>query len=129
VYNFKDIPQVEHRDPLWAEKYGIDEEEHDVNVTLGGSKVGTVDAGGGESNPHTVLYHQAPPVDDDHGVHLPNPSFYPLVAAAGFAFIAVGMLFDNPVFHIGGMGVPVITALGVIIMVGGVFGWSFEPAD
>jgi cytochrome c oxidase subunit 1 len=129
VYNFRDVPQVEHRDPLWAEKYGIDEEEHDVNVTIGGSSVGRVDAGGHENNPHSVLYHQAPPVDDDHGVHLPNPSFYPLVAAIGFALIAVGMLFDNPVFHIGGMGVPVITALGVIIMVGGIYGWSFEPAD
>jgi len=43
--------------------------------------------------------------------------------------VAVGLLFDNPVFYIVEMGVPVVSALGVLIMIGGIYGWSFEPAD
>jgi hypothetical protein len=51
------------------------------------------------------------------------------VAAIGLTLVVVGMLFANPVFHIVDMGVPVVTALGVLIMIGGIYGWSFEPAD
>jgi cytochrome c oxidase subunit 1 len=74
-----------------------------------------------------LLINQNPPPDAH--VHLPNPSYYPLVAAIGLTLVAVGLLFDNPVFHIVDMGVPVVTALGALIMIGGIYGWSFEPAD
>jgi hypothetical protein len=129
VYNFRDVPHVEHRDPLWAEKYGIDEHEDDVSVTIAGNQIGSLDPGWKDKNPHSVLYHQAPAVDDDHGVHLPNPSYYPLIAAIGFALIAVGLLFENPDINIGAMPMPVVSLLGIVTMIGGIVGWSFEPAD
>jgi len=129
VYNFRDIPDVHHRDPLWAEKYGVHEDEEEVDITLAGKDVGSVDTHLKEENPHSQLYHEAPPVDDDHGVHLPNPSYYPLVTALGLFFIAFGLIIDNPDFNIGAMPVPLLTLFGVVTLLGGIMGWSFEPAD
>jgi cytochrome c oxidase subunit 1 len=129
VYNFRDVPHVQHRDPLWAEKYGVHEDEDDIQLTVAGRDVGHANPHLEEKNPHTTLFHEVGAVDDDHGVHLPNPSYYPILAAIGFFLIALGMIIDNPVFQVGGMGVPFITILGVLTMVGAVYGWSFEPAD
>ena len=141
-YNFYRIPTIEHRDPLWAEKYGVEEHEETLNLTVGGNEVGRVDAAVKDKNPYSQAYHamgedeasrtilldnQNPPPDAH--IHLPNPSFYPLIAAIGLALVAVGMLFNNPVFHIVDKGVPVVTALGALLLVGGSYGWSFEPAD
>ena len=113
-----------------------------LNLTVGGNEVGRVDAAVKDKNPYSQAYHamgedeasrtslldnQNPPPDAH--IHLPNPSFYPLIAAIGLALVAVGMLFNNPVFHIVDMGVPVVTALGALLLVGGIYGWSFEPAD
>jgi cytochrome c oxidase subunit 1 len=129
VYNFRDIPDVNHRDPLWAEKYGVHEDEDEVDITIAGHDVGHADTHLKEDNPHTQAYHQSPPVDDDHGVHLPNPSFYPVVAALGLFFVAFGLIIDNPDFNIGAMPVPLLTLFGVVTLLGGIMGWSFEPAD
>ena len=60
-------------------------------------------------------------------MHLPNPSFYPLVTAAGFALIAVGMLFDNPDIPIGALPMPVVTLFGLITLIGAIYGWALEP--
>jgi cytochrome c oxidase subunit 1 len=128
VYNFKDLPVIEHRDPLWVEKYGIaheQEDEDEIQVTFAGATIGSTHA------PDETEHDQKARVaesTEDHGVHLPNPSFYPLVAAIGFFMVAFGMLVDNPVFDVGALGVPLVSAMGGVLLLGGIFGWSFEPA-
>jgi hypothetical protein len=61
-------------------------------------------------------------VHDDHGghagtIHMPSPSYWPLVAALGLPLIGWGLVF--------GM-VPII-GLGILLMLGGFYGWVFEP--
>ena len=53
------------------------------------------------------------------GIHLPNPSFWPIVTALGIAVFFVGFLL--------GVNLWVILAGGGIVALG-IFAWAFEPA-
>lgn len=105
-YNFAEVPVVASRDPLWAEKYGhaedtpahIDSEE----IVLG------------------------PDAGDD--VHLPNPSFWPLVSAMGMFIMGLGFLFENlTLMYLGPLAISAASILGLILLVWGIFAWAFEP--
>jgi cytochrome c oxidase subunit 1 len=126
VYNFRDVPHVTQRDPLWAEKYGIDESETEVTATLGGKDVGTIDVP--DEKPEEQEARRSDPVEE-HTPHLPNPSYWPPLAAIGFFLVAFGLIIDNPDISIGALPLPIVTALGLVTFLGSVFGWSFEPAD
>jgi heme/copper-type cytochrome/quinol oxidase subunit 3 len=65
VHNFDVIPPVYGRDTFWREKHG--------------------DGRGQKPTP-------LPAVADPHGIHLPSPSFWPIVTAAGIIIAAVGAL-------------------------------------
>src|SRR5690606_29699392 len=43
VYNFREIPVIAHRDPLWAEKYGtedIEQDDSELDVAVAGQSLG-----------------------------------------------------------------------------------------
>ncbi|MSQ32760.1 MAG: cytochrome c oxidase subunit I [Dehalococcoidia bacterium] len=56
------------------------------------------------------------PVSHGHP-HMPSPSFFPLIAALGLSLAAAGTIFSN-----------VLLAFGILVVLIGVYGWSFEPA-
>ncbi len=126
VYNFRDVPHVTQRDPLWAEKYGIDEADTEITATLGGQDVATIDVP--DEKPEEQEARRSDPVEE-HTPHLPNPSYYPLLAAIGFFLVAFGLIINNPDIAIGALPMPIVTALGLVTFLGAIFGWSFEPAD
>jgi cytochrome c oxidase subunit 1 len=109
VYNFAQVPQIGHRDPLWWDKYD--------QKTGGGH-----DAPGDPQEIDTVNQIRGP-------IHLPNPSYYPIVASIGILVGALGLLFDNPKITIGLLHLPTLCVLGILIFVSGVFGWALEPAS
>jgi cytochrome c oxidase subunit 1 len=128
VYNFKDIPNIDHRDPLWAEKYGLNHEEGDedeIEVTFAGKTLATTHTPDESAADERERRSGA---DDEHSIHMPNPSIFPLIAAFGLFLLAFGMIVTNPVVDVGALGVPVVSAFGGVLMLGGVYGWSFEPA-
>ena len=88
-FNFAVEPTVHGRDALWELKRA---------------------AGGTVPEPQRV---------SGAGVHMPNPSFWPAVAALGVATTLIGF--------IGGLHLPV-TITGVVILFIGVYSWAFEPA-
>jgi cytochrome c oxidase subunit 1 len=90
-WNFAEIPTVHGRDALWEAKR----------------------ARGGKL--------PEPPRVSGQGIHLPHPSYWPLVAALGLVSIMIGVIL---VPHIGPWGI--IT--GGAILFFGVFNWAFEPA-
>lgn len=49
---------------------------------------------------------------------MPAPSFFPLIAALGLPFIAAGMIYTWP-----------LIAIGAVLLLVGVFGWVYEPAE
>jgi cytochrome c oxidase subunit 1 len=91
VYNFAEIPHVEGRDPYWT------------------TKRRTEAAGQPVAGPEAHV--------DVSTIHIPSPSYWPIVAAFGVAIIAGGLLTHYGISFVGG----VIAMMGVI-------GWSNEPA-
>ncbi len=108
AFNFAQIPQIGHRDPLWWDKY----DQHG-------------DHGHGHAGDHQDLAQ----MNEVRGhVHMPNPSIFPLVASFGFFVAALGLLLDNPALTIGLLHLPVLVLLGTVVMIVGIYAWAFEPA-
>jgi cytochrome c oxidase subunit I len=139
VYNFAEIPHVTARDQLWADKYGHGTHagETDVDVRIAGVKVGEVDVPdesaaeqAARRDPHSSVGVQVDTgtKEEVHHIHMPNPSYYPLIAAAGLFIMAMGLLFDTGTITIGLLHMPVASAVGLIVLALGAYGWAFEPA-
>lgn len=106
-YNFANLPQVGHRDPLWWEKY----DQHNGH------------GHGGDPQDLTQVNRVT-----GH-IHMPNPSFYPLLVSLGLFLVALGLLFQDPGIQIGLLHMPLITLVGVVTLVASIYGWAFEPAS
>ena len=52
------------------------------------------------------------------GVHLPSPSYWPVVVALGLPLVAYGLIYNLW-----------ITGIGALVILGGLYGWVFEPPD
>jgi cytochrome c oxidase subunit 1 len=108
-YNFARLPNVASPRPLWDAKYGAHDAhatEGHVDLAVAGKKVGQVDLVEHVNNM------------SDGPIHMPNPSFWPLVAALGPFVAAIGM-----VTHKG------ISIAGIAILFYGVIRWAYEPAE
>ena len=100
VHNFDTIPVVKSRIPLWTDKYPEvygHESEHGEH---------------GEPEVHDLHTDE---VHDE--IHLPNPSFWPLVVALGILLLFAGFIFTWA-----------MTFVGAFIMIIGIWGWALEPA-
>jgi cytochrome c oxidase subunit 1 len=53
----------------------------------------------------------------DKHIHMPSPSYWPLVLAAGMPVVALGIIYSIPVAIVGGL-----------IMLYALYGWALEPA-
>ena len=53
----------------------------------------------------------------DHHIHLPSPSYWPIVLAFSLPFIAYGVIYSR-----------VIGLVGVIVLILAMFGWAMEPS-
>jgi cytochrome c oxidase subunit I len=105
-YNFEEIPVVHSLDDLWHRKYAETEGGRVVPVAAGGSgEAAAIDEHAGDHG-------------GGHAIHMPSPSYFPLIAAAGLPIIGYGLIF----------GVPAV-ALGLVITLAGFFGWALEPSS
>ncbi len=91
-YNFETIPTVYGRDEWWEQKRAPVRRA----VPVGG--------GSGE--------------DEGHGIHLPQPSYWPFIVSVGLLIGGYGLVFNFAVAVIGGL-------IGMF----GVYAWSFEPVN
>jgi cytochrome c oxidase subunit 1 len=123
VYNFVKIPVVHSRMPLWENDAGREGgiphgrvEEETEQVTLLGTKVGEVRDP--ESDVNRMSAH-------DLGIHLPPPSYWPIITAVAISAIFIGLMFRNVegVFH----NLWWMTVAGVIGLVISIYAWAFEP--
>lgn len=92
-YNFARIPIVHSNEPFWDQKHP--ELKHDAPAIAGG----------------------APEEEAEESIHMPNPSYWPIVVAFGTA-LAAGLVIVNPWLAI----------IGGVIGTLGIYGWVFEPA-
>jgi cytochrome c oxidase subunit 1 len=102
-YNFAEVPQVSTRDELWHRKHAVSESGDYVRVPAGGSD-------------------DAPQPHNEHpDIHMPDPSYFPLLAALGMPIMAWS-LFSS------GIATVVMLAVGAVITFGALFAWAFEPS-
>jgi cytochrome c oxidase subunit 1 len=95
-YNFAVVPTVRSVDEHWHRKYVEDPQGRPVPVP------------GGAAN-------GLEPVDES-SIHMPAPSYFPLIAALGLPLAAIGLMYWYPLVALGGM-------VGLV----GLYGWVFEP--
>jgi cytochrome c oxidase subunit 1 len=95
-YNFEQIPTVHGRDAFWMQKR---------------QGVRTVAVAGGSYN------------GAEHSIHMPQPSYWPLVVPIGLLMAAYGLIYVSSIF-----GLAAAVLGGAIAMVS-VYAWSFEPVN
>jgi cytochrome c oxidase subunit I len=117
-YNFREVPVVHSRTPLWEDEHGSGTRVDTVATT---SRVMIA----GQELFETELPDDQPPVVVDeahgahggHGIHMPNPSYYPSLAALGMFIVFSGLLLS-----------PVVSVCGLALLLFSIYGWCFEPA-
>jgi cytochrome c oxidase subunit I len=102
-YNFAVVPVVTSLDDYWHHKYTEDDEGRLVKLPTGGA--------GGEEDLTPVGF-------DPHSIHMPSPSYWPLIFALGLPILGYGFVFKNYW----------LLAAGVVVGFFGLLGWSIEPA-
>ena len=101
VHNFDEVPTVHARDELWHRKYSEDREGRPIPVVAGAADEDHPDDHG-----------------EGHGIHLPLPSYWPLVAAIGIPLIGYGLMFHW-----------LFAAVGTTVLLTGLYGWMLEPLE
>jgi len=97
-YNFAEIPVVHARDDWWHRKY----------TETSDGRVVPIPAGAAESE------HDG--AEAAHHIHIPSPSYYPLIAASGMPIMAYGLVYFFPAVFV-----------GLIVLLLGIYGWALEP--
>jgi cytochrome c oxidase subunit 1 len=104
AYNFAEIPHVRSLDDFWRTKY----------VEAPGGRPLPVPSGASDHPPEGDAHHG----EGGHGIHLPSPSYFPLIAAIGLPIIALGLMYEQWA----------VVPVGVLTTLVGLYGWVLEPA-
>ncbi len=96
-HNFDEIPVIESQDDWWFRKYNIEDDGSVVRISSA---------------------EDAAQKGDAVGVHLPSPSFWPLVLAIGLPLIGYGVIFNLWLCVVGGL----LTGSAI-------YAWVLEPVD
>jgi cytochrome c oxidase subunit 1 len=107
-YNYAEVPTVTERDDFWHRKYKEDKKGRPVPVPTGGAELHAEDAEQAEAEQGEA----------GHGIHLPSPSYFPLIAAFGFPVMAYAVILQS--WALG--------AIGAVVALAGFYGWVLEPA-
>ena len=97
AHNFDDVPVITRLDDWWYRKYS--EDEHGQLVRI--------------AEPEDIAM-----TGDGSRAHLPSPSYWPIVLAAGLPLIGYGFIFNLA-----------IAAVGGLVVLAAFVGWTMEPAD
>jgi cytochrome c oxidase subunit I len=121
AHNFDVIPQISARDELWHRKYQPEGAKQPVGITQPTAGEAEAQAAAQADAPAQTADFAGPVgqpgVGDAHDIHMPSPSYYPLVLSAGLPVMAWGVIFH-----------PVLIAVGAVITLAGIFGWVLEPS-
>ncbi len=114
VHNFDKVPTISDRDELWYRKYAsASDDTAPVRVPAGASA---------EANPGGTY---GDPVSGksakELGIHMPDPSWFPMLLAIGMPIAAYGVFYE-------GAAMIALLAVGGIITFGSMIGWALEPS-
>jgi len=100
VHNFDAIPTVHELDEFFHRKYAEDHETGEIR------QVATAEEILADQQAHA-----------DKNIHLPSPSYWPLVVSFALPIIGFGVIYN-----------PIIIAVGAAVAILGIFGWCMEPS-
>ncbi|HET7036666.1 MAG TPA: cytochrome c oxidase subunit I [Thermomicrobiaceae bacterium] len=102
-YNFAEIPEVHSRDAYWEAKYG------------------------GET-PNWLKVDQNPPPNAGQRIHMPGPSYFPILVSLGLLIAGIGMVMhgSDSIAHTYAW---FVTGIGMFLTVVSLVGWSLEPIE
>jgi cytochrome c oxidase subunit 1 len=103
-YNFEELPVVHSVDEFWHRKYAEGEGGRLVPVVAGGSEADQEISSGGHGG-------------GGHGIHMPSPSYFPLVAALGLPILCYGLIYST-----------ILVIDGGVTLLVGLYGWAVEPS-
>jgi cytochrome c oxidase subunit 1 len=107
-YNFGVSPVVSRLDHFWHLKYDQDEEGRAVRKADADQVIAELE--------HVGLNPPEP-------IHLPNPSYFPLLMASGFP-----LMFYGIIYHTTAWGKALIV-IGAVVALTAVIGWAIEPVE
>ncbi len=107
-YNFAEIPTVHSLDDYWHRKYTEDTEGRLVRLP-------DYEAVRAASNTNVAKEGQH--------IHMPSPSYFPIVASFGLLIIAYGMILG----HSNGANY-LVSVAGLFVVLGALYGWALEPS-
>ncbi len=99
AHNFDAVPTVHTLDEFFHRKYDENDEGELVQVATA----------------EEILAEQEE--NADAHIHMPSPSYWPIVLSAGLPVIGIGLIFSYPVAVVG----------GVIVLLSA-YGWALEPS-
>ena len=98
-HNFDSIPTVAHLDEFFHRKYEEDPATHTMRQVATAEQVlADLEARG------------------DAHIHMPSPSYWPIVVALALPIIATGLIYSH-----------LIAVVGGVVLLFGIYGWSLEP--
>ena len=97
THNFDREITVTRQDEFWHRKWRIGEDGKVTRIARS-----------------TDVAHDGSATD----VHLPSPSYWPVVVALGLPLVAYGLIYNLW-----------ITGVGALLILGGLYAWVFEPPD
>jgi cytochrome c oxidase subunit 1 len=112
-HNFDEVPVVHSLDDFWHRKYAEDQRGRVLPVPAGAAETTKHD---GEADAHGDASHSSHEAGG-HGIHLPSPSYFPIVAALGLPLIGYGVIFNWAFAFVGG-----------VVLLGGLYAWALEPS-
>lgn len=107
-YNFGVSPVISKLDNFWHLKYDQDDEGRAVRKDDADQIIAELE--------HVGLNPPEP-------IHLPNPSYFPLLMAAGFP-----LMFYGIIYHTTAWGKALIV-IGAVVALTAVIGWAMEPVE
>ncbi|MBV8561269.1 MAG: cytochrome c oxidase subunit I [Acidimicrobiia bacterium] len=118
-YNFAELPIITHRDELWHRKYTEDEQGRPVPRAVPEVAVpARVDVSGNGEVEDEVHEAAHEPTAEELHIHMPTPSYFPLLTAIGLPIIAYGLMYKAWY----------VSVIGALILLASVYGWALEPA-
>ncbi len=107
-YNFGVPPVVESLDDFWRQKYTQDNEGRPVRRPEADEVIARLEDSG---------------LNPPEPIHLPNPSYFPILMAAGIPLVFYGIIY-----HLQPWGKALIV-IGALISLSALIGWSMEPLE
>ena len=98
-HNFDSIPTVSHLDEFFHRKYKENEQGEMIQVATAEEIVAELEK------------------NADAHIHMPSPSYWPIVLALGLPVTAFGLIYSIPIAVVGGL-----------IILFGMYGWAMEPS-